>query len=255
MSVDALQDQYTRIRSEQIRIAYRQMPGVFLLPSTMGSILVLMLWDQASHILLLTWLALVTLSYGVAGWVLHRLFQRADPDDTRIDLWGYRFAVFAAVAGLTWGLAGYMLFIPGSLASQAIVGAFVFGGAAAQMTFTAVRKPAFYVSVALLLIPTIVRLAMVWDGLHLLSSVACVIYFGMLVYFQTNIHSTLVRTMQLQFENEGLVRQLRRKNSQVERAYLAKSRFLAAASHDLRQPLHAQGNTERHRSMVDASSA
>lgn len=45
----------------------------------MGSVLALMLWGQVSHVRLLIWLALVTLGYGVAGWVLYRLFQRTDP--------------------------------------------------------------------------------------------------------------------------------------------------------------------------------
>lgn len=240
MSVDILQHQSARIRSEQIRIAYQQMPGVFLFPSFMGSVLVLLLWDEVSHVRLMTWLVLVTFIYSVAGGILYRSFRRADPDISRIDLWGYRFTAFSAIAGFTWGLAGFILFVPDSFAPQTILGAFMFGGAAAQMTFTAAHKPAFLVSVALSLTPIATRLAMEWDGLHLVSSLACVLYFGMLLHFQKNIHDALIRTMRLQFENEELVRKLRQKNSQIEKADQAKSRFLAAASHDLRQPLHAQ---------------
>jgi len=126
----------------------------------------------------------VTISYGVIGWLLHRLFDQAECGIVDIDTWGQRFTVFSSVAGLTWGMAGYALFVQDAFAPQTIVGALIFGGAAAQMTFTVVHKPAFYLSVALLLIPTIIRFAVVWDGLHLLISMGCVIYHGMLVHLQ-----------------------------------------------------------------------
>jgi CheY-like chemotaxis protein len=45
--------------------------------------------------------------------------------------------------------------------------------------------------------------------------------------------------MQLRFENIDLVESLRREKAAAESANTAKSRFLAAASHDLRQPVHA----------------
>ena len=48
-----------------------------------------------------------------------------------------------------------------------------------------------------------------------------------------------VRTIELGFENARLVDELTTKTRALEHANAAKTRFLAAASHDLRQPLHA----------------
>jgi CheY-like chemotaxis protein len=45
----------------------------------------------------------------------------------------------------------------------------------------------------------------------------------------------------LRFENLDLVRQAQAARREAEEANTAKSKFLAAASHDLRQPIHAQG--------------
>ncbi|MGC6738967.1 histidine kinase dimerization/phospho-acceptor domain-containing protein, partial [Escherichia coli] len=52
----------------------------------------------------------------------------------------------------------------------------------------------------------------------------------------------------LRFENNALIERLQRESErtqqalqQAEQANAAKSRFLAGASHDLRQPIHAQG--------------
>jgi CheY-like chemotaxis protein len=49
----------------------------------------------------------------------------------------------------------------------------------------------------------------------------------------------LTRSAELRFQNEDLAVQLGRENQRVADALLAKTKFLAAASHDLRQPLHA----------------
>ncbi len=64
----------------------------------------------------------------------------------------------------------------------------------------------------------------------------------------------LTASLILQFENEALAAQLREQIAATERASAEKTRFLAAASHDLRQPMHAialfgaaLGNTLRHR--------
>jgi len=64
----------------------------------------------------------------------------------------------------------------------------------------------------------------------------------------------LTATLILQFENEALAAQLREQIAATERASAEKTQFLAAASHDLRQPMHAialfgaaLGNTLRHR--------
>jgi signal transduction histidine kinase/CheY-like chemotaxis protein len=63
--------------------------------------------------------------------------------------------------------------------------------------------------------------------------------FVLLLFMLTQIfEGTKNRALQ---ESETRNRELRIANDRVEAAYVAKSRFLAAASHDLRQPAHALG--------------
>ena len=57
--------------------------------------------------------------------------------------------------------------------------------------------------------------------------------------FCFNIHRTIRSSIELQFTNDDLLLQLKRENQAAIDANVAKSRFLAATSHDLRQPLHA----------------
>lgn len=77
---------------------------------------------------------------------------------------------------------------------------------------------------------------------------ACTVYaaFGVCLllvnlYFSAVTYRSLKTTVALRFENTALVRSLELERDRVAAADRAKTRFLAAAGHDLRQPVHALG--------------
>ncbi|HEX7027169.1 MAG TPA: hybrid sensor histidine kinase/response regulator, partial [Gammaproteobacteria bacterium] len=75
-----------------------------------------------------------------------------------------------------------------------------------------------------------------------------------------NIERALIDSIKIRFEKQSLLNELQLQKLEADRANLAKSKFLAAASHDLRQPLHALGlyldtmntvlNTEQQRQLA-----
>jgi signal transduction histidine kinase len=54
-------------------------------------------------------------------------------------------------------------------------------------------------------------------------------------------NTSFILNTRLTLENEGLVRELRVQKEAADEANVAKSKFIATASHDLRQPVHALG--------------
>ena len=58
-------------------------------------------------------------------------------------------------------------------------------------------------------------------------------------YFAKNHWLNSIRTIEIYLENTQLVSRLESKSKQLQRVSAAKTQFLAAASHDLRQPAHA----------------
>ena len=61
----------------------------------------------------------------------------------------------------------------------------------------------------------------------------------LLTRFSAQVSTDFIASLQMRFENRELLLQLAEEKGAAEEANAAKSRFLAAASHDLRQPLHA----------------
>ena len=54
-----------------------------------------------------------------------------------------------------------------------------------------------------------------------------------------NLNRTLLESLDMRYENSLLLKETEYQRQQAENANLAKTHFLAAASHDLRQPIHA----------------
>lgn len=68
-----------------------------------------------------------------------------------------------------------------------------------------------------------------------LISVVIALFIALSKYFE----NTLLESIRIRFENQQLINELKFKRAEAEHANRAKSVFLASASHDLRQPLHA----------------
>ncbi len=79
------------------------------------------------------------------------------------------------------------------------------------------------------------------DLLHVTTSALMILYVVLMTLFALRVYGSIGEFISLRFENSGLIEELRRRKEVAEEANIAKSRFLAAASHDLRQPLHALG--------------
>ena len=156
--------------------------------------------------------------------------------------------VMVAAATLSGAVAGssVWVFLGAPPLEWALMTMVLCAWSAGGVAVSAAVPAAFYGLVTLFLAP----LAIGWlaSDMPLRVPVAGMIVFFLfyLIVYARDGAALVARALRIGFENEELARQLRLSEAEAraareraEEANRAKSRFLAAASHDLRQPLHS----------------
>ena len=230
-----------RIRSEQIRGLFRSAP-VGLNAALIGAFVlcgVLLYLDVQTPAVLARWMALVIADFALRQG-LCAAFRKIESTPFRWRPWALAFSAATLVGGFIWGVGGVYVMTP-STTGQLIVMLFVSATASGAVPAFGSYLPATYAYSLPSLLPFVVWSATRGDPLHhalTLMGVVFVSAFSALAWrFNVNLNASLL----LRFRNLDLVEDLQRQRNLAEQANIAKSRFLAAASHDLRQPVHALG--------------
>lgn len=229
-----------QIYAEQVKLATRQTLAVIVAANLAAVILAYMLWDQVPAENILGWLGLVFVFAALTPALRLYWYRRSDPSPEQAPLWGAIYTATASMLGASWGVGGVMLFATESLMHQVLLMFTLVVGAATTIASGVPIRSAFYGFLVMALIPTILRTAWEGDSLHLALSGIVLVFMGTLLYFYQNWHHNLVESLTLRLENVDLVQRLKKQKTAAEQANQAKSRFLAATSHDLRQPVQAQ---------------
>lgn len=161
----------------------------------------------------------------------------------------YRYALVVGFSGVVWGSSALLFLDPINkdyldLSQQAIPTAIFLLLMVTTLGLSPVFGivPSVFASYAL---PTMMPMLIIlmshsspiyhWVGLGTVICLLTAMYLAWMSY------RTAVMMFKLQHENIELVRDLEIQTQSSEKANKDKSRFLAAASHDLRQPLHTAG--------------
>lgn len=173
--------------------------------------------------------------------ILCAAFRRAAPADDRWRPWAIAFTVVTALQGATWIPGAMWMDAPTDTAQTLIVllvsGMVVLG---ALPVFSG-YLPA-YLALAIPIVTPQAVLSLFHT--HPFHEALSVLIFTFLVAAPTLaaiVGRQSENGLELRFENMRLIEDLRLQRERADQASLAKSRFLAAASHDLRQPAHALG--------------
>jgi two-component system, sensor histidine kinase len=174
-----------------------------------------------------------------ARLLLIATYQRRDPPDYEWRLWSQRFSIGVLVA--SFGLGGFSLVLlsPKHFDMQLLVMLYFCAVASGAITAFGVLRPAIFFSILpMMTFPTVWMIAQ-GDWVHWVLALIIVGWLLAIVDQARRYSAQFEESVRLRFENEDLIGRLRHEKSVAEDASAAKSRFLAAASHDLRQPVHA----------------
>ena len=184
------------------------------------------------------WLTYMAIAIAIRTLIIHGLDHRAGkPENAERDLRKITFAV--GIVGLGWGL-GWPLMTPDlSLVNRMIYVYMTTAAMISSMFAYSVDRPTFYSFTLPIMVPavsTIVWPSHIFPWPFLVGMTA--LYFVVLSIAR-NFSLVFDESVKLRFRNESLYLALANERDQSIAANIAKSEFIAAASHDLRQPLHA----------------
>lgn len=231
-----------RMRTEQVRLIYRNYPFTLSANFVLSLLVIGALWGGVPAAVLLGWGSFsgaLTLK-GVRDYRRHRR-PLAGPAPAEVDAAAQRFAEIAWCTGVMWGAAGLSPFFMEPAQFHQIVFPAITGMAFGGSAFLSTDRRLFYGYIVPMLVLTLVgATGMPGRSGLILASLTLALAFATLA-FAHNVHAMIQRSLVLRFENMDLIDALQQQKDQADYANLSKSRFLAAASHDLRQPLHALG--------------
>jgi len=220
---------------------------VLLIQSSAATVMSISFWSRQSHVILLIWLGYTwfcSLLFGITTLHFRRIVTNTE---THVEL-EKQLPLEGIATGIGWGVPslwqGVMVDTTGVLLTTMTA----MGVAAASVGIVAPNWRAFCWLVLLAMIPFIG--VFISDGIsfHFTLAIMLIIFVGVVLLSGANMRRAVISAVALRVENLALVNELTEKNRQAEQARekaeqanLSKSKFLAAASHDLRQPVHAMG--------------
>lgn len=241
---DAARDRLAEI----VRSTYGYMPAV--LAGYVGGVgvIALLFWGVAPRGLIGAWAA------GFALMCLLRLvvvlsFSRATPV-TLADWqrWCWRSNVGTLVAATMWGATGWVFFGIGTGLQQTGLILIVYTYCLVGIPILSLQRRLFLAFATLCCLPLVVCIAKVGDAYHWQLAGELVLIFCLTAVLANSYRQALQRAIDLKLQADRLAALLRAETGaaqqarrEAETANRAKTQFFTAASHDLRQPLHAMG--------------
>ncbi|WP_322087357.1 hybrid sensor histidine kinase/response regulator [Burkholderia sp. BCC1999] len=243
-----------RIASEQVRIVYDA-----VMPYAVGSVLLAVLatlsigWlGRPAPASGLAW-PLYTAVCSVGQIVLSRLYRRSPSSASHWRRWALWFSAFSTATGMGWGWASIHLATHADVEIASLVVVATTCVVAGAIPVLGTYFPAFIAFLLPATVPYIGTAILSTNAFQpatapMMLLIACVVgYLGL------RANHAATQNIRLRFKAEQYAVELQAQNERIERlavdldcqrhiadqANLAKSQFLAAASHDLRQSAHA----------------
>lgn len=152
-----------------------------------------------------------------------------------------KYRLYSLANSLLWGLVPLVLFTE-NISVFSIITLTHGGYIAAAVSSTATYDlKAFYAFVWPATVLWVIGLAVNGGTVYLAHIVLFSIYPFIMMVFAMRINNAFKEQILLRLENANLNHNLREQRDRAENAMQEKNRFLAAASHDLRQPVHTLG--------------
>ncbi len=242
--------------ADHIRALYVQTPAT-LTGNGIGMALMVGIFGSLAP----TWHVLAWLGVGLTLWLLRlahyvRFRRQQNTHSDLLRAWRLSWKTLVLAQGALWGVAVWLFWGLGTPYHTVSLILIVYSYCLGSVQLLATQSRVFLAFISLVLTPTIVRIASdTSQPWHLQLAFILTLLFCLTVLMARTYGSALGQAISLKRRTDELAGKLRVEMSiteearraaddarrAAEAANRAKTQFFAAASHDLRQPLHAMG--------------
>ncbi|KWF59674.1 hybrid sensor histidine kinase/response regulator [Burkholderia pseudomultivorans] len=241
MAKRILQQYSADVWLELVNTLYRQSPPILFGNFAVVSLTTFLLWSEVPRLDLLGWAAAIYVLTGVRTAMVWRDRRTpVHPLDTATRR-AHRYALFSGLSGCLWGAMGVLFFAPHNTIVTALICIVLAGMTSGSVASLSTWWPTYIAYALPTVLPFAIRSFAYGNALFSVLGFLSLFLLGVNLAFSRTLQRTVRDAVSLRFENIDLIRQLTEEKERAELANRSKSQFLAAASHDLRQPTHALG--------------
>ena len=241
-------DQHPSSLPEEVQTAFDYMPATLAGLIVGVSLISMLFWAFTPPQVMLGWIGAFAMLW-FARLAMWRRFL-----STRIEThaewlhWRLVWNTATLVSATLWGATAWIFYFRGGNIQQTGLIIIVYTYCIAVVPVLATQPKMFLSFVALVFIPLIARIASGGTVYHYQLSGMLLVIIVLTTTLAANYRQALSRVIELKLHADELLAQLRVEKQaaddarrEAEVANRAKTQFFTAASHDLRQPLHAMG--------------
>jgi signal transduction histidine kinase len=226
-----------KILFAQLQSLYPQVKFLFLGVAALTFVLLDIFWGKVDKSLLIGWALISTLIITCRSYFVIYSIKYLSHKNAHIH--AYIFALGCLASGITWAFTSFIFLKPEETVSLIVVVTLLLGSTAGSLVTLSAYLPAFYAYNVSILIPLAwVLIAqsnpdITWIG------VLVIVFLIAMIGYSHSVNRSIKQYISLRFHNESLLEEAKKQRDIAETANREKSQYLAATSHDLRQPLHA----------------
>lgn len=217
-----------QVEGELINLLFRNSRGLHV-STIVGAVLIAALFaDSVNHFVLALWSLYMVIVGGVRA-VVSAQFTRTAISLDDADQWLQRFRAGNLLAGLGWGTAGILLFLPDDGAAQWMLTMIVVAAVAVSLPSLSASRRLFVQFALLAIAPLLMRHLLEGDRTNLVAASMLIFLFPLLAAFALRGYRQMVDELQARFAYADLAREL---SGEIAVRRQAEGRLLDLANYD-----------------------
>ena len=233
---------------EVVQSTYDYVPAALLGYLAGAGVVTMLFWGIAPTALIVPWMAAFGVMCLVRLLIAQRFKRLGATSPAEWQAWLLRSNIGTLVAGVLWGVTGWVFYGQGGALQQTGLIVIVYTFCVVGIPVLSIQPRLYLTFAALCFLPLVARIALVGDRYHYQLAGELVLIISLTAILANTYRQALQRAIDLKIQADALAARLRIETlaaeaarRAAETANRAKTQFFTAASHDLRQPLHAMG--------------